>query len=123
MISGFSTKDVAVKNRIPLNVSIELLTSCNFKCKHCYIPQHDNIGLSFSTIESILHQLRDMGTFDIIFTGGEIFLRDDIVDIVSLARKLFFNVSLFTNISLLDEKKLWRFQSFMLITFLLQFFH
>jgi len=44
-----------------------------------------------------------MGCFELVLTGGEIFTRNDAVDIIKKAREMHFSVTLFSNISLLDE--------------------
>lgn len=96
--------NICDKNNILFSTTIELLTKCNWKCKHCYIPNHDNIGLSKSTIFNIFSQLRELGTFEIILTGGEIFYRKDIMDIIEKARQMHFKITLLSNVSLMNEE-------------------
>lgn len=86
-----------------LSVTIELTTMCNWRCKHCYIPQYNKEGLSKERLFRLFKELREMGTFEVVFTGGEIFMRKDALEIIAEARKNFFDVKLFTNISLLNE--------------------
>lgn len=97
---------LAVKNASLFSVTIELLTKCNWRCKHCYIPSYDNNGLPKEIIFNVFEQLRKLGVFEITLTGGEIFCRDDIMEIIKKAREMCFNVYLYSNISLLDEKKI-----------------
>ncbi len=97
---------IVATNNTLFSVNIELLTKCNWKCKHCYIPNHTSDGLSKKTIFDILEQLKTLGTFEIILTGGEIFYRKDIMDIIIKAREMHFSVTLLTNISLLNEEKI-----------------
>lgn len=94
---------LSIENRTPYSVQIEVTTDCNWRCRHCYIPCHDNIGLAKDTMHNLFIQMRKMGVFEVTLTGGEIFLRSDILDIVRDARKFGFRVFLFSNISLLDE--------------------
>ncbi|MCL1935466.1 MAG: radical SAM protein [Defluviitaleaceae bacterium] len=96
----------SIKNKILRNVTIELLTKCNWRCKHCYIDSHTVSGLPKEKIFEILKELRKSYTFDITFTGGEIFFRQDTMEIIEYARNLGFNVSLLSNVSLLDEDKI-----------------
>ena len=58
-----------------------------------------------STIEvkDILKQLADAGILYLVITGGEPFLRADIIDILAYAVKLKFCVRVFTNGLLLHE--------------------
>lgn len=103
-----SLRKIAYDNNIPFSVTIELLTECNLRCKHCYIPNHDNDGLNTGAIIRILHELKELGTLSIILTGGEIFLRKDIFEIIEVARNLHFRVFLLSNATLLDEDKIKR---------------
>lgn len=64
---------------------IELTTLCNFNCKHCFLEQHTNYGLSTEEIIKIIDELREFGVYELQFTGGEIFLRTDIMDIIRYA--------------------------------------
>lgn len=92
------------KNTTLFSATIELLTKCNWRCKHCYIPNRDNIGLDKNVVFDIFKQLRDMGTFELVLTGGEIFYRSDILDIIKKARDMKFKVTLLSNISLMNEE-------------------
>lgn len=96
--------EFASLNKTLTSIQIELNSSCNWRCKHCYIDDFNNQSkLSLSVLDKLFIDLRELGVVDMLFTGGEIFLRDDIIDVLKLARSYFFNVSLFTNVSLLDE--------------------
>ncbi|MEG0619099.1 MAG: radical SAM protein [Bacilli bacterium] len=98
--------NVAGENNTLTVATLELLTNCNWKCEHCYLPTHTNNGLSKEVIFNTLKELRDMGCFEIAFTGGEIFFRKDMMEIIKRARELGFNVFLLTNISLLTENQI-----------------
>jgi len=55
--NSFSYQNIVQKaynERIPLIATIEILTLCNLKCLHCYIPEHNNMGLEY---EFIIHFL------------------------------------------------------------------
>ena len=94
----------ALYNEIPVSATIELATICNWRCKHCYIPQHNDKGMSFAQITSVLDELRDIGVFQLVLTGGELLLRSDILDIVEYARKKHFRVNILSNASLVTEE-------------------
>lgn len=87
-----------------LSVVIELLTSCNLKCKHCYIPDHTKSSLNFDKVKSILYELHNMGVLYVTFTGGEIFLRDDLLELIEIARNLHLRVILLSNGTLLNKQ-------------------
>lgn len=98
--------ELAAKNHVLFNVMIELCNTCNWRCKHCYIPEHSSENLSIDLIKRIVKELRTLGCFDLTLTGGEIFTRDDIMEIIKICRAEYFNVTLFSNIALLNEKKI-----------------
>lgn len=93
----------AFKNNRLISVTIELTSLCNWRCVHCYIPDYQIYGLPYEKIIELLYQLRENNVFDLILTGGEALLREDLVDIVSFARRLGFRVSILSNASLVTE--------------------
>lgn len=74
------------------------------RCEHCYIPEHNNSGFEHDRIINLLYELRELGVFNVSFTGGEIFLREDILEIISVARKLHMRVFLLSNGTMLSSK-------------------
>lgn len=99
----YDVMDYCKKRHILYEMQIELNTSCNLSCVHCYIPNHNNGGLSFETAKKIITQARELKVFSICLTGGEILLRKDILDIIKLIRENYMNVSLMSNAVLLNE--------------------
>ncbi|MDI6756834.1 MAG: radical SAM protein [Endomicrobiia bacterium] len=95
---------------IPLTVIFEITRDCNLACRHCYIPSADRKlkGLPTEKVKKILRDAARAGAMYVIFTGGEIFLRRDIFEIIAFAKNLRFDVRLFTNATLLDAKKIRR---------------
>lgn len=79
-----------MNNRKLREITIELTSRCNFKCRHCYISDFTNKGLSLNEIEKVLDDARKLGTYTIVYTGGEVLLRKDFIDIISLTRKKVF---------------------------------
>jgi radical SAM protein with 4Fe4S-binding SPASM domain len=91
---------------IPLICTFELTQRCNFRCVHCYIDHADpsqRRELSTGQIKRILSGLKAAGTLNLVFTGGEIFLRPDILPLCAYARKLGFDLRIFTNAVLITE--------------------
>ncbi|MBN1794899.1 MAG: radical SAM protein [Candidatus Omnitrophica bacterium] len=92
---------------VPLRVMFELTYRCNFNCAHCYIPTDFRTKGELTTQEvfSVLDQLKAAGCFYLGFTGGEPFMRADFMDILWYAKRAGFQVIIYTNGSLIDEKK------------------
>lgn len=101
-ISGLSQQQY-----IPYSVVFELTHRCNERCAHCYLdhPSADlaRNELSLEEVRGILDQLAACGTLHLSLTGGEIFCRRDIWEIIGHARGLHFALNLLTNATMVDE--------------------
>lgn len=99
--------EFASKNKMLTHVTLELTTNCNWRCKHCFIEEYTaNNFLNRDILENVFSQLRELGVINILLTGGEIFMRPDICEIIKSAREHFFDVALFTNSSLMSEEQI-----------------
>src|SRR5712692_4100749 len=96
--------------RAPLEVSIEVTRRCPLECKHCYnnLPMGDlaarNRGLSKEEHFQLLDQLVEVGTFWLLYSGGEIFARKDFLELYTSAKQKGFLITLFTNGILINER-------------------
>lgn len=64
MSLAYITNYLAEREKL-FEVRIEVNSTCNLRCEHCYIPNHDNIGLSYDKIINLLYQLRKIGVYDL----------------------------------------------------------
>src|SRR5579883_2726556 len=87
----------AFKLGIPLTVHIDVTYRCNERCVHCYLDHDDKGEMTTQEIKNVLEQLAEAGVFFLVFSGGEVFMRRDFLDLVEHARKLMFNVKVKTN--------------------------
>lgn len=96
--------DVADRQSIPLKIDLELTYRCNLRCKYCYVeagrPSHE---LPTPRLVSLLDELLDMGCLFLTFTGGEPYLRRDLLDLLLEADRRWFAVRVLTNGTLLSE--------------------
>jgi len=88
--------------RIPLSGSIEVTRRCPLHCVHCYnnLPAGDGARskeLSYKQHRRILDEVADAGCLWLLYTGGEIFQRNDFLDIYTYAKKKGLLLTLFTN--------------------------
>src|SRR6266498_1668478 len=81
---------------IPLGAQLDLTYRCNERCVHCYLDHDDHGEMSFAEIKDLLDQLAAAGVFFLTISGGEIFLRPDLFDILEHARGLMFSVKIKT---------------------------
>ena len=94
---------IARKEIVPISVLVEVTHKCNENCIHCCLEGHHVAGLSLEWYERLFDQMADAGTFFVILTGGEPFVRPDFLDIVHSARKRRLSVRIFTNGTVIDE--------------------
>jgi len=99
----FGISDYCIENKILHNLTLELNTKCNLDCIHCYIPHKVSYGMSTEKVLSIIDEADALGVLNVTLTGGEIFLRDDILDIISYIRRKYMRVFLISNGTLLDR--------------------
>lgn len=105
-------RELGIQECIPIMAKFELLYQCNLKCIHCAnITERwkedggeDTGGiLKTEEVKHIIDQLYDIGTMLISFTGGEIFARKDIWEIIRYAHGKNFLIELLTNGTLMTE--------------------
>ncbi len=95
----------ALEFGVPINVHLDVTYRCNERCVHCYLDHDDHGEMTTDEIKALLDQLASAGTFFLTFSGGEVFLRKDFLELVAYARKLLFNVKVKTNAVLIKEKE------------------
>lgn len=82
----------------PVEVRFEITWACDHKCIHCYndsgIRRQDE--LSTAEAKDVLDQLAEMKVCEVLFEGGEPFLREDFLDLLRHSRNKF-RTSLSTN--------------------------
>ncbi len=95
--------DKARRLQVPLSVHFDLTYRCHQRCVHCYIPESWRQGggpapeLNTQEVQEVLEQLAAAGAFFLTFSGGEIFLRPDLLTILEHARKFDFSMTLMTS--------------------------
>jgi radical SAM protein with 4Fe4S-binding SPASM domain len=59
-------------------------TSCNLRCKHCFVSAGEvrKDVLSATEIKALVDEAMSLGAFRFYFTGGEPFLRNDIFELI-----------------------------------------
>lgn len=91
------------RKHIPLTLLIEVTKRCNWKCGFCYAECDNNDGLSNELLFSVIREFKELGTFNITFTGGEPFLKKDFWDLVEYTKSLGFALNVNTNGSLIHH--------------------
>jgi MoaA/NifB/PqqE/SkfB family radical SAM enzyme len=70
---------------------------------HCYLTERRQPELTVSECEGILDQLAEAGVMTLLFSGGDLFLRPDAVDILWAARRRDFDVKINTHGNFIDD--------------------
>lgn len=102
------------KDRQPYSVLFELTAKCNMSCIHCYLKKHhiDKDYISFNRVKDIIDILYDNGILFLTFTGGDVFMRPDFMDIYMYAKRKGFFVEIFTNGELMIENDIEIFKKY-----------
>ena len=99
-----------LRQRIPISGSIEVTRRCNNQCIHCYnnLPAGDRKArdeeLTTDEYCRILDEIVEAGCLWLLFTGGEIFIRQDFLKIYTYARQKGLLITLFTNGTLITTE-------------------
>ncbi len=90
----------------PLRYILELTYRCNLTCPFCYLGHERN--LNELTKEEWINIINQIPRYAFIsFLGGEVFIRDDIFDLLKYASKhVFGKINIFSNGTLLDKAKI-----------------
>ena len=90
---------------VPLSAHLDVTYRCNERCIHCYLTHEDRGELSTVEVRGLLEQMAEAGVLFLLVSGGELFVRDDALEILEHARRLAFNVKLKTNGTLIEERE------------------
>lgn len=99
-------EEVAKENNcnVPWAILLDPTSACNLKCTGCWAAEYGHkLNLSLETIDSIIRQGKEMGTYMYIYTGGEPLVRKkDLIKICEMHPDCEFLS--FTNGTLIDEE-------------------
>lgn len=88
---------------VPWAMLLDPTSACNLKCKGCWAAEYGNhLNLSLETLDSIITQGKELGTYIYLYTGGEPLVRKaDIIKLCEMHPDCQFMS--FTNGTLIDE--------------------
>lgn len=96
-------------------IFFEITPQCNLKCQHCYNSSHPTTGIAdqitTDEVKRLIDEAHAMGIWQFDLTGGEIFLRDDIFEVLAYLERMGMHVKLFSNLTLLNQEKIQRLKS------------
>ena len=87
----------------PMLLVISPTMRCNLRCPGCYAGEYEqHQGISTELVDRIITEAKEMGTYFITMSGGEVFVRPDMFDIWKEHSDVYFQ--LYTNGTLIDEE-------------------
>ncbi|MGC8565896.1 MAG: radical SAM protein, partial [Thermoplasmata archaeon] len=92
--------------KIKKSVSIYLTHACNLRCKTCYLSAGKPLKNELPTEEykNIFFQISKMGFEMVYLLGGEPMLREDIFEIIQMAKNFDLYTSMSSNAFFINEK-------------------
>ena len=102
---GRQEKAAAEHNcNIPWAILMDPTSACNLHCTGCWAAEYGNkLNMSLETMDNIIRQGKELGTYMYIFSGGEPMVRkDDIIRLCETHPDCMFLA--FTNGTLIDDK-------------------
>jgi MoaA/NifB/PqqE/SkfB family radical SAM enzyme len=84
----------------PFSATFAVTNRCNLRCSYCNCPFIDPTNLDLAQIRTLFGRLHAMGVRRLGLAGGEPMTRADLGDIVALAKRTGFWVSVNSNLTL-----------------------
>ncbi len=103
------SKDAEAKG-IAISGVFELTARCNLQCKMCYVKRAAGDRTAFSLEHSAEQWIRlareacDAGMLYVLFTGGEVLLRNDFREIYTEVKKIGMVPSIYSNATLITRE-------------------
>ena len=96
-------------DRLPIGAVYEATMRCNLHCEFCYVIDFLNIEGEWRqemTVEKLRQAFPDQPGFQVSLTGGEIFMRKDIMSVLDLFRDKGYSCGyLTTNGTIINEER------------------
>jgi radical SAM protein with 4Fe4S-binding SPASM domain len=88
-----------------LHSLLEVTGRCNATCDYCYVKDPGARDLSLEQMRYIINKIADAGVLGVTITGGEPFIREDILTILAhLIEKDFWFIIILTNGTLITDE-------------------
>src|SRR6185369_17111002 len=91
----------------PFSATFAVTNRCNLRCGYCNCPFIDPTNLPLDRIAVLFDRLQTMGVRRLGLAGGEPMMRKDIAEIIALAKRRGFWVSVNSNLTLYDRHPEW----------------
>lgn len=91
-------------NPFPVSVHIEIVSKCNERCVHCYIPhEYKNQVMAPAMFFDLIKQCQDLKIQHVTISGGEPMLHPQFREFLRSCRECDMSVNVLSNLTLLDD--------------------
>ena len=108
-IQGFLREKTGRADRLPTGAVYEATMRCNLHCEFCYVLDFLNLEGEWRqelTLDRLRQAFPDKAGFQVSLTGGEIFMRKDILSVLDLFREKGYACGyLTTNGTIINEER------------------
>lgn len=88
----------------PVSVHIEIVSKCNERCIHCYIPhEYKNQVMAAEMFYDLMDQCQDLKIQHVTISGGEPMLHQDFIPFLKKCREYDMSVNVLSNLTLLNN--------------------
>ena len=104
-LKAFEFDDECTHLSAPLTAGIEITHACNLNCPHCLFAGGKKYPDELTTeeIKALYDEWADMKVFKVNISGGEPFMREDIVEILNYGDEVGLQQYVVTNATLITE--------------------
>jgi len=90
--------------KAPSRMDLSLTYQCTNHCPQCYLQENRDVKgtLDTSQWKTVIDRLWDVGIPQVVFTGGECLLREDVVELVAYSKQ--FTTGIITNGTMLSSE-------------------
>lgn len=87
------------------NLHIEIISKCNERCVHCYIPHDYKVSyIEPDLFYTILKQCQDIRLLHLTLSGGEPMLHKNFCDFLRKCNEYDLSINVLSNLTLLDDE-------------------
>ena len=87
------------------SLQIELTSTCNERCVHCYIPHENKVAsIEPALFHDVLEQCREIGVLNLTLSGGEPMMHKHFREFLRKCKEYDFSVNILSNLTLLTDE-------------------
>jgi radical SAM protein with 4Fe4S-binding SPASM domain len=90
--------------KTPIRVFIDVTRKCNLNCKHCYAQKPIEKELNTLEMKVLLDEIAASNVVEVIFTGGEPFMREDFFELLEYAKLIGLTTIILSNATTITKE-------------------